>query len=761
MPTIIDSLVVKLSLDAKDFNKARNEATDSLKKTKDQAVSHGKGIEEANKKLGDTFSKIKNEALAFFAVLAGANSVKSFIANITASNTALGVLSANLALNPKLISTWGMAIERLGGNSDEAVAGIQAVSKALFALHNLGQDIPKEYRMIGQSPDTEHGVSKFIESLAAIAKAKEEAKKGEGYQYLKAGGMFGDTMIRKMLEDGAAVTKNIAALSNLAPSDASIKGAQDLTKEWVTLSQTIQSIGNNVLPGFEKSFGPILQDMTKWAEENRTVMETGLLAWIKDTGENVKILFDYLKPLIELIKEIDKWDPTSNAFKFFMREYNAPTPRAVSPPASSWPAPDPDAPTPRADPGGFKPMAFHVEGGQDLRASGGADSSGAIGIIAAGTRKGVFDGMVDFSEFMKDGGSGGGGGGSGFRNASFEGGPGGGGSGGRPGSGAGGAGGAGGGGFMDALAQIESGNRNIYSGVDKDYPGQPNSRSQGYFQIDTPTWERFAAQAGVDLSKYPNAMSAPRDVQAQVAALIPLSRFGPRTRNMLQRQFGPLNTRSLVGQLGGGGSGGGWNASIGPIPPDVLAEVQKRNPHLSPRQCVELIQNMGLPNVHEWLRGAPEKDAPERTPLATFGWHGDSDRYAYGGSGTPGIGRDHGLFRVKKYPDGSFDALSQDAGHGPHMIHIPWTGKGGEGDASSYFGIKGHDKTSSLYSPRHLALSSLAAKQPVMTSSRSNSLHVGKIEVTAGKGDADHIASNITAALQRSTMAWLANSGQV
>jgi hypothetical protein len=103
--------------------------------------------------------------------------------------------------------------------------------------------------------------------------------------------------------------------------------------------------------------------------------------------------------------------------------------------------------------------------------------------------------------------------------------------------------------FFDALHQIESGNRNIYSGVDKDYAGQPNSRSQGYDQIDVPTWRQFGKQAGVDLSQYPTPMSAPPAVQDQVASQIPLSRFGQRTQNMLAHQFGQLDTGKTVGQL--------------------------------------------------------------------------------------------------------------------------------------------------------------------------------------------------------------------
>jgi hypothetical protein len=112
--------------------------------------------------------------------------------------------------------------------------------------------------------------------------------------------------------------------------------------------------------------------------------------------------------------------------------------------------------------------------------------------------------------------------------------------------------------FWDALMNAESQGINQYSRVDPDRAG-PNSRSQGYFQIQTPTWQRYAREAGVDLNRYPNAMSAPQNIQAAVASRIPLAQFGQRTRDMLARQFGRLNGAETIGQLAGrfGGSGGG------------------------------------------------------------------------------------------------------------------------------------------------------------------------------------------------------------
>ena len=129
--------------------------------------------------------------------------------------------------------------------------------------------------------------------------------------------------------------------------------------------------------------------------------------------------------------------------------------------------------------------------------------------------------------------------------------------------------------FLDKLAQIESNNRNIPSTVDKDYPGQPGSKSQGFFQIDTPTWLQFAANAGIDTKQFPNAMSAPPEVQAQVASLIPLSRFGARTQKMLGQQFGTLDKSATIGSLA---SNVATPTAPGPADPSAIARGSTVNP---------------------------------------------------------------------------------------------------------------------------------------------------------------------------------------
>ena len=118
-------------------------------------------------------------------------------------------------------------------------------------------------------------------------------------------------------------------------------------------------------------------------------------------------------------------------------------------------------------------------------------------------------------------------------------------------------------GFYGSLSAAESNNRNILSTVD---PGSPAERSQGYFQINTPTAMQFAARAGIDPRLVANGVMNlnPAEQQALVSQ-IPFGRFGGRTQRMLEAQYGPINPNMTIGQLAarfdqGGGGGGGAGA---------------------------------------------------------------------------------------------------------------------------------------------------------------------------------------------------------
>src|SRR3954463_2844592 len=65
---------------------------------------------------------------------------------------------------------------------------------------------------------------------------------------------------------------------------------------------------------------------------------------------------------------------------------------------------------------------------------------------------------------------------------------------------------------LDIIEQAESRGRNV-----PNYKYGPGFTASGYYQMINPTWRRWAKDAGVDISQYPTAMSAPKEVQRAVA----------------------------------------------------------------------------------------------------------------------------------------------------------------------------------------------------------------------------------------------------
>ncbi len=106
---------------------------------------------------------------------------------------------------------------------------------------------------------------------------------------------------------------------------------------------------------------------------------------------------------------------------------------------------------------------------------------------------------------------------------------------------------------LDLVAQLESGNRNIKQQI-VDANTARGTPAGGYYQIIDPTWAAYAPKAGVDLKRFPTAMSADRDTQTKVASVIPVNQWGPNTVKALQAQYAGLDTSRTLGEVDGAGS---------------------------------------------------------------------------------------------------------------------------------------------------------------------------------------------------------------
>src|ERR1700722_348364 len=179
MPGIIDSFFVQVGLDASQFTIGQKEAEKAWTKTKDQTVAATKQIEENTRKLATSFDTLKRQAIEFFAAIMGADAVVRFVANVTEANTQLAVMSSNLQMQPQVISEWGMAIQKAGGNASDAMSSFQTVSTNVFRLWQQGKMLPVEFMQLQGQASRLPGMENFkLDPSNAEAFAESLAKAG-------------------------------------------------------------------------------------------------------------------------------------------------------------------------------------------------------------------------------------------------------------------------------------------------------------------------------------------------------------------------------------------------------------------------------------------------------------------------------------------------------------------------------------------------------------------------------------------------------
>lgn len=263
MPNVVDSLIVTLGLDATNFKKGQREVSDAWQKARGTQLKHARDTEDSNRKLLESFNKLKVEALGFFAALVGAREIKEFVANITSANAAVGRLAANIGEGPQMLQAWGKALERVGGNQEDAAASLTRISKAFYDLKYNGTALPKEvyqlFAMAGRPvPSQADSLDTFLNKTAGALKELATHDRTAAFFFGEGMGLS-DSMVNLMIQYGDATSKYVASLKGLGATDKQIKDSQKLLEAWNKLSQTAVQIGNDIQDWFSPAFTKTLE----------------------------------------------------------------------------------------------------------------------------------------------------------------------------------------------------------------------------------------------------------------------------------------------------------------------------------------------------------------------------------------------------------------------------------------------------------------------------------------------------------------------
>ena len=284
MPTVVDSLVVELGLDASKFRKGSQDANDAFKKTRESAIKSGKQIEESNKKLGETFSKLTLSALSFLGVLTSAREIKDWIGRVNDASAATGRLADNLGESPQMLQAWGNALRSVGGDQKDAAQSLTNIAKAFYDLRYNGKALPPEvyrvFAMAGQNVDTTHGLDKFLNDTA-IALQKIAVHDRTAAFFFGEGLGLSESMVNLMLKYGDATMKFVHAQEGLSATPEQIKAAQELGNEWARTLALTDKIGQNLAGWVDRPLKTMLQELNsileKMAQGSHVAVENGAI----------------------------------------------------------------------------------------------------------------------------------------------------------------------------------------------------------------------------------------------------------------------------------------------------------------------------------------------------------------------------------------------------------------------------------------------------------------------------------------------------
>jgi hypothetical protein len=143
MVNVVDAFVVSLGLDPTQYNREIKKYRDDRKQLDAEDAKSNRAQEDAQKRLTSGIRSLRNETAGFLLVLAGANSIKDFAANILTGDAATGRLAANLGIATQEASAWEGAIKRVGGTAadiDGALRGLSSAFQSLQLTGSTGKD---------------------------------------------------------------------------------------------------------------------------------------------------------------------------------------------------------------------------------------------------------------------------------------------------------------------------------------------------------------------------------------------------------------------------------------------------------------------------------------------------------------------------------------------------------------------------------------------------------------------------------------------
>jgi hypothetical protein len=282
MPTVIDSLIVQLGLDAKDVDAKAPGVRQKLKdleKSGDSASKGIGGVSKAAKGTGEELTSLAGKMAAFLALIGGTVALRQFTMEAIKTNTQLNYLSKNLNIPVQTLSQWGIAATMVGGSAQEMQGYISYLTNECANLANgLGSSLIPVIGQMGIAlRDSSGKIRPATELLKDMAKWAQKMGPGNRVGELSwfRHANMPENVANFLLQDPGRFLAMLDKASKFTVTDKESASAGEMTEQLAILHAQFNKLGYDLLekvtPILEKVFDLLTRGLN-WCIAHQTAV---------------------------------------------------------------------------------------------------------------------------------------------------------------------------------------------------------------------------------------------------------------------------------------------------------------------------------------------------------------------------------------------------------------------------------------------------------------------------------------------------------
>jgi hypothetical protein len=274
VPTIIDTLVVELGLDASKFTKAQKEAVANFNKSQEELIKHGKAVEHQGRMLLDVYSKVRNQILGVMAAFTAGMGIAGFIQYNAKMTAGIGRMAEVVHMSKEGLASWQGLARQVGETAENAGGAILGFTQSLegFAMTGEASQAVTGLRSLGivLTEISDDGKPKWKDTtkvLLELSAAINKMPAGEAYNRISKMGL---TPLFDVLRKGPTeINRLMGEQKKLGvPTDEDIKAAEEFQKVWAEVTQESMSAGRAIFtllaPAILKVLGYVKELVAEW-----------------------------------------------------------------------------------------------------------------------------------------------------------------------------------------------------------------------------------------------------------------------------------------------------------------------------------------------------------------------------------------------------------------------------------------------------------------------------------------------------------------